>query len=96
MLNLFSSLVIPQLASLDNLIYLGILNGLNPLSDSVLDPCQKLEVLQFHLLPSLSHDLSSGMVDKSCLTEIDKKENNYLRFITKPPGIAVVNLTFLR
>ena len=94
--------IIPRLASLDNeIIYLGIITGfkflfsitqelcpkLNSIADSALAPWQKLEVLRSpHLLPSLSH--SSGRVDKSCLSEIDKKVKYILLFITKTTDIA--------
>ena len=94
--------IIPRPASLDNEIYLGIPIGLkflfgtikelgpklNSIADSALAPWQKSKVFRSHLLPSLSHDLSSGRVDKSCLSEIDKKVNNFLRFIIKNPDIA--------
>ena len=98
-----------QLASLDNEVYLGIPIGLkflfittkelcpklNSIADSALAPLQKLDELRSHLLPSLSHDLSSGRVDRSCLSEIDKKVKNFLRFITKTPYIAAIPFTLI-
>ena len=76
--------IIPQLASLDNEVYFGIPIGLkflfsttmelgfelNSIAVSALTPWEKLEVLRSHLLHSLSHDFSSGRIDKSCLSEI--------------------------
>ena len=94
--------IIPQLASLNNEIYLGIPIGLkflfsstkelgpklNSIADSALAPWQKLEILRSLLLPSFSHNISSGRIDKSCLSEIDKKVKNFLRLVTKAPDTA--------
>ena len=38
--------------------------NLDKLAESLLAPCQKLEVFQSYLLPSLSHHLSTGRVLK--------------------------------
>ena len=45
---------------------------LNQLSDSGLTPWQKIEVLRSHLIPSLSHELSSGRVLKESIYDLDK------------------------
>ena len=45
---------------------------LNQLSDSGLTPWQKIEVLRSHLIPSLSHELSSGRVMKESIYDLDK------------------------
>ena len=41
-------------------------------ASSLLSPWQKLEVFRAHLMPSLSHHLASGRVEKRSLEELDK------------------------
>ena len=45
---------------------------LNQLSESGLTPWQKIEDLRSHLIPSLSHELSSGRVMKESIYDLDK------------------------
>jgi hypothetical protein len=47
-------------------------------ASSLLSLWQKLEVLRAHLMPSLSHHLASGRVEKASLEELDKTCRNFL------------------
>ena len=54
----------------------------NQLSDSGLTPWQKIEVLNSHLIPSLSHELSSVRVMKESIYDLDKSIKQFLRYNT--------------
>ena len=58
---------------------------LNQLSDSGLTPWQKIEVLRSQLIPSLSHELSSGRVMKESIYDLDKSIKQFLRCNTNTP-----------
>ena len=58
---------------------------LNQLLDSGLTPLQKLEVLRSHLIPSLSHELSSRRVIKESIYDLDKSIKQFLRYNTNTP-----------
>ena len=58
---------------------------LNQLSDFGLTPWQKIEVLRSHLIPSLSHELSSGRVMKESIYDLDKSIKQFLRYNTNTP-----------
>ena len=48
-----------------------LIGHMDKLATSLLSPCQKLEVLRCHLLPSLSHHLATGRVLKDTLRYFD-------------------------
>ena len=58
---------------------------LNQFSDSELTPWQNIEVLRSHLIPSLSHELSSGRVMKESIYDLDKSIKQFLRYTTNTP-----------
>ena len=58
---------------------------LNQLSDSGLTPLQKIEVLRSHLIPSISHELSSGRVMKESIYDLDKSIKQFLRYNINTP-----------
>ena len=58
---------------------------LEKLADSLLAPWQKLEVFRAYLLPSLSHQLSSGRVKKGPLDELDSRCKAFLRQVANVP-----------
>jgi hypothetical protein len=57
-------------------------------ADSDLAPWQKLEVFRAHLLPSLSHHLATGRVQRGFLDEIDSRCAEFLRHIANVPHTA--------
>ena len=61
---------------------------MDKIADSALAPWQKLEVLRSHLLPSLSHDLSSGRVEKGSLFNIERRVKHFIRLITNTPDTS--------
>lgn len=69
----------PPTTLAENLIKVG---------DSDLAPWQKLEVFRSALLPSLSHHLASGRMEKGALHELDVDCRNFLRKITALPTAA--------
>ena len=58
---------------------------LDKLQQSLLAPWQKLEALRSQLLPSLSHHLASGRVEKKLLRELDDQTRNLLRNVCRVP-----------
>jgi hypothetical protein len=54
-------------------------------ADSDLAPWQKLEVFRSHLLPSISHHLATGRVNKSFLHDLDKNCVDFLRLVSNVP-----------
>ena len=59
-------------------------------ANSLLPPWQKLEVLRGHLLPSLSHHLASGRVEKAFLSNIDGESAKFLRLISHLPDTSTL------
>ena len=55
---------------------------------SDLAPLQKLEIFRSHLIPSVSHHLATGRVEKLFLTEIDWSCADFLRVVAKVPHNA--------
>ena len=86
----------------DNETYLGVPIGsrllfrpatslqgnLTKVIDSDLAPWQKLEVFRSHLIPSVSHHLATGRVEKSFLTELDRCCADFLRVVANVPHNA--------
>ena len=64
----------------------SIPRNLHLLADSLLAPWQKLEVFRAYLIPSMSHHLASGRVEKRFLAELEQKCRNFLRLITNQPN----------
>ena len=60
-------------------------SNLAKITDSLLTPPQKLEVLPSYIIPSLSHVLSSRRVVKTCLYDLDNHIRNFLRYFTNTP-----------
>ncbi|MFO0089556.1 MAG: RNA-directed DNA polymerase, partial [bacterium] len=58
---------------------------LDKLADSGLSPWQKLEVFRCALLPSLSHHLASGKVEKGSLHELEQDCKDFLRYVANVP-----------
>jgi hypothetical protein len=58
------------------------------IADSLLAPWQKLEVFRAHLLPSLSHHLSTGRVQRGFLDELDTRCAEFLRHVSFVPHTA--------
>ena len=54
-------------------------------ASSLLSPWQKLEVFRAHLMPSLSHHLASGRVEKASLEDLDKTCRNFLASVACVP-----------
>jgi hypothetical protein len=54
-------------------------------ADSWLAPWHKLEVFRAHLLPSLSHHLASGRVQRGFLDELDTRCVEFLRQVSYVP-----------
>jgi hypothetical protein len=93
---------IKNLSKEDKEIYLGIPLGsklrfrttkdftpsMDKLADSKLAPCQKLEVLRSHLMPSLSHDLASGRALKADLAKLDIKCRAFMANVCGVPVTA--------
>ena len=52
------------------------------IADSLLAPWQKLEVFRAHLLPSLSHHLSTGRVQRGFLDELDTRCAEFIRHVS--------------
>jgi hypothetical protein len=57
-------------------------------ADSLLAPWQKLEVFRAHLLPSLSHHLATGRVQRGFLDELDTRCAEFLRQVAHVPHTA--------
>ncbi|MFO0089746.1 MAG: RNA-directed DNA polymerase, partial [bacterium] len=66
-----------------------LIKNLDRLSASLLAPWQKLEIFRRHLLPSLSHHLSTGRVLKDVLTNLDTECRKFLGHITNVPNQAI-------
>ncbi|KAI9554943.1 putative Ulp1 protease family [Daphnia sinensis] len=62
-----------------------LLQNLIKVADSDLAPWQKLEVYRSCLLPSLSHHLASGRVEKGALFDLDVACRDFLRRIANVP-----------
>ncbi len=58
------------------------------IADSLLAPWQKLEVFRAHLLPSLSHHLATGRVQRGFLDELDTRCAEFLRQVAYVPHTA--------
>lgn len=58
---------------------------LDRLADSGLSPWQKLEVFRCALLPSLSHHLASGKVEKGSLHGLEQDCKDFLRYVANVP-----------
>ena len=83
--------------------YLGVLLGarlrfrvpnqlvghMNKVADSLLSPCQKLEVLRSHLLPSLAHHLATGRVLKDDLESLDTECRKFMAEIAGLPNHTI-------
>ena len=54
-------------------------------ASSLLSPWEKLEVFRAHLMPSLSHHLASGRVEKASLEDLDKTCRNFLASVACVP-----------
>lgn len=63
----------------------SLLGNLTKIADSGLAPWQKLEVYRSFLLPSLSHHLASGRVEKGALYDLDVACRDFLRRIANVP-----------
>jgi hypothetical protein len=63
----------------------SLLNNLTKIADSGLAPWQKLEVYRSYLLPSLSHHLASGRVEKGALFDLDVACRDFLRRVANVP-----------
>ena len=63
---------------------------LRRVNDSLLTPWQKLEVLRSQLLPSLSHHLASGKVEKRGLYELDSDLKKLLRNLVRVPDSTTI------
>ena len=86
----------------ENELYLGVPMGtrltfrpatdlpekLTKVADSDLAPWQKLEVFRAHLLPSLSHHLATGRVERTVLRELDTRCAEFLRLVAEVPHSA--------
>jgi len=66
-----------------------LIENLDKVSNSLLAPWQKLEVFRSHLLPSLSHHLSTGRVLKDELTKLDTECRKFLGHICNVPNQTV-------
>jgi hypothetical protein len=66
----------------------SIPDSLVKVADSDLAPWQKLEVFRSHLLPSISHHLATGRVEKSFLHDLDKNCADFLRLVANVPHNA--------
>lgn len=71
-----------------------LLPKLDKLASSLLAPWQKLEVYRSHLLPSLSHELASGRVEKSVLATYDTECRKFLGHIAEVPITAVTEFYY--
>ena len=58
---------------------------LDRLAQSALVPCQKLEVLRSHLIPSLAHDLASGRVLKTNMPALDGECRKFMSNVCGVP-----------
>ena len=63
-------------------------------ADSLLAPWQKLEVFRAHLLPSLSHHLATGRVQRGFLYELDTRCTEFLRQVAHVPHTAHTTFQF--
>ena len=66
-----------------------LIANLDKIADSLLAPWQKLEVFRSHLLPSLSHHLSTGRVLKDVLTTLDTECRKFLGHICNVPNQTI-------
>lgn len=71
-----------------------LLSHLDKLAESLLAPWQKLEVYRSHLLPSLSHSLASGRVEKEFLAKLDTECRKFLGQIAEVPNEAVTEFYY--
>ena len=68
---------------------------LGKLTDSLLAPWQKLEVFRAYLLPSLSHQLSSGRVEKGqTLEDLECACRSFLRHVSNTPLTASTSFLY--
>jgi hypothetical protein len=61
---------------------------LTKVADSDLAPWQKLEVFRAYLMPSLSHHLATGRVNRTFLDELDTRCAEFLRLVANVPHTA--------
>ena len=66
-----------------------LVGHLDKVATSLLSPCQKLEVLRCHLLPSLSHHLATGRVQKDELQHLDTECRKFMAHIADLPNHAI-------
>ncbi|MFO0089667.1 MAG: RNA-directed DNA polymerase, partial [bacterium] len=66
-----------------------LIANLDKIADSLLAPWQKLEIFRSHLLPSLSHHLSTGRVLKDVLTKLDTECRKFLGRICNVPNQTI-------
>ena len=66
-----------------------LVGHLDKVATSLLSPCQKLEVLRSHLLPSLSHHLAMGRVLKEELQHLDTECRKFMAHIANLPNHTI-------
>jgi hypothetical protein len=71
------------------------LEKLIKVADSLLAPWQKLEVFRAHVLPSLSHHLVSGRVQRGFLDELNTRCVEFLRQVSFVPHTTHKAFLFL-
>ena len=66
-----------------------LVGHMDKIPTSLLSPCQKLEVLRSHLLPSLSHHLATGRTKKIELHVLDTECRKFMAHIANLPNHTI-------